>query len=115
MNAQEQHREVNPKEGMIEDFVNREIPLDWQKWSIDRRRDWWAQATHGEIETKPRDMISAIEVWCELYNGSQKDFRQTDTREINNILAKLPNLERVKTSARFGPYGLQRGFTVKNI
>lgn len=109
---QEQHREASPKEGLIADFVAREIPVDWQKWPIDRRRDWWAQATHGEVETTKRDRITAIEIWCELYNGNQKDFRQTDTREINNILAKLPNLTRAKTSFRCGPYGTQRGFYI---
>lgn len=110
---QEMHREASPKEGLIEDFIAREIPVDWQKWPLDRRRDWWAQATHGEIETVKRDRISAIEVWCELYNGSQKDFRQVDTREINNILQKLPNLSRSKSSFRCGPYGTQRGFFIK--
>ena len=110
---QEQHRETSPKEGLIAEFTTREIPLDWQKWPLDRRRDWWAQATHGDVETMPRDRISAIEVWCELYNGNQKDFRQTDTREINNILAKLPNLERANSSFRCGPYGKQRGFVVR--
>ena len=110
---QEMHRETSPKEGMIEDFVAQEIPVDWQKWSIDRRRDWWAQATHGEIETVPRDRISAVEVWCELYNGNQKDFRQIDTREINNILAKIPNLTRAKSNFRCGPYGRQRGYYIE--
>lgn len=110
---QEMHREASPKEGMIEDFIAQEIPTDWQKWSIDRRRDWWAQATHGGIETMQRDRISAVEVWCELYNGNQKDFRQVDTREINNILAKMPNLTRAKSNFRCGPYGRQRGFFIK--
>lgn len=110
---QEMHRETSPKEGMIEDFVAQEIPVDWQKWGIDRRRDWWAQATHGDVETVPRDRISAVEVWCELYNGNQKDFRQIDTREINNILAKMPNLTRSKSNFRCGPYGRQRGFYIE--
>ena len=110
---QEMHREASPKEGMIEDFVAQEIPEDWQKWSIDRRRDWWAQATHGEVKTVKRDRISAVEVWCELYNGNQKDFRQMDTREINNILDKMPNLSRAKSNFRCGPYGRQRGFYIE--
>ena len=111
--AQEAHREASPKEGLIMDFVAREIPLDWQKWTIDRRRDWWAQATHGEVETTPRSTISAIEVWCELYNGNQKDFKQTDTREINSILQKIPGLTRAKTNFLCGPYGKQRGFMIR--
>ena len=110
---QEQHREASPKEGMIIDFVAQEIPADWQKWTIDRRRDWWAQATHGEVETVKRERITAIEIWCELYNGSQKDIKQTDAREINAVLAKIPNLTRAKGPFRCGPYGTQRGFDVE--
>lgn len=112
--VQEAHREISPKEGPIARFVADEIPDDWQKWNIDRRRDWRAGATQGTIQTVPRDRICAIEVWCELYNGNQKDFRQTDAREINNILAKMPGLVRAKSAIQCGPYGAQRGFYVQN-
>ena len=110
---QELHREASPKEGMIADFISREIPTDWQKWTLDRRRDWWAQATHGDVETEKRDRITAIEIWCELFNGHQKDLKPTDAREINAILAKMPRVERSNSSLRCGPYGVQRGFYVK--
>ena len=110
---QERHREANPKEGMIEDFVLKEIPEDWQNWPLARRRDWWAGAAHGEVKTVPRKRISAIEVWCELYNGNQRDCKQTDTREINAILGKLTTLQRANSSFRCGPYGTQRGFILK--
>ncbi len=109
---QEMHREASPKEGLVMDFVAREVPTDWREWSIDRRRDWWAVATHGEVKTGPRDRITAIEIWCELYNGNQRDIKQTDAREINAILAKIPKLRRVKSPFRAGPYGMQRGFEV---
>ena len=110
---QEQHREASPKEGIIEDFVNKEIPVDWAKWTVDRRRDWWANTTHGEVKTVKRDKITAIEVWCEALNKNQSDIKQMDAREINAILAKMPNLSRVKTPFRCGPYGSQRGFNIE--
>lgn len=109
---QESHRDASPKEGIIAEFVNRDIPIDWQQWPLDRRRDWWAVATHGEVETMKRDRITAIEIWCELYNGSQKDIKLTDAREINAILSKMPNLTRLKSPIRCGPYGMQRGFQI---
>jgi len=112
--VQEAHREISPKEGPIARFVEEEIPVDWQKWNIDRRRDWRAGATQGEVQTAPRDRVAAIEIWCELYNGNQKDFRQTDAREINNILAKMPGLVRAKSTIQCGPYGAQRGFYIQN-
>ena len=113
MEMQERHREANPKEGMIEDFVAKEIPEDWQNWPLARRRDWWAGAAHGEVKTVPRKRIAAIEIWCELYNGNQRDCKQTDTREINAILGKLTTLQRANSSFRCGPYGTQRGFILK--
>jgi predicted P-loop ATPase len=107
---QERHREASPKEGLIQDFVTRQVPSDWAKWSIDRRRDFWAQTTHGDIELVDRDRICAIEVWCELFGGNPRDIKNTDTREINAVLRRLSGWTEPKTAIRSGPYPQQRGF-----
>lgn len=65
------------------------------------------------MRTVKRDRITAIEVWCELFGKNQADFKLTDTREINGILAKLPNAERANSAMRCGPYGSQRGFYIR--
>ena len=109
---QEKHREASPKEGMITDFVAKEVPEDWQKWPLDRRRDWWAQTAHGETRTVRRDRISAIEVWCEAFNQNPRDIKQMDSREINAVLARIPGARRADTPFRIGPYGSQRGFVL---
>lgn len=111
---QEEHREVSVREGLIESFVEKRVPVDWQKWPIDRRRDFWCGATRtpdGQaLELVNRDRISAVEVWCELFNGSVKDMKPADTREINAILARLDGWRRSETVIRVGPYSVQRGF-----
>lgn len=111
---QEEHREVSVREGLIEAFVEKQVPADWQKWPIDRRRDFWCGVTHtpdGQtLELVDRDRISAVEVWCELFNGSIKDMKPADTREINAILARLKDWRRSETVIRVGPYSVQRGF-----
>lgn len=109
---QAQHMEADPSEGMIADFISKPVPVDWAKWSLDRRRDWWAGATHGDVMTGPRKTITAIEVWCELYNGSKRDLRKSTTREINAVLASLPDTERASSPLKSAPYGSQRGFYV---
>lgn len=114
---QEEHREVSVREGLILEFADRQVPADWGKWSIDRRRDFWAGQLHAqngnEIELVERDRISAIEVWCELFNGNPKDAKTADTREINAILASMSGWKRYDGPLRFGPYNLQRGFIRK--
>lgn len=114
---QEQHREVSGREGPIQEFVERQVPLDWAKWSPDRRRDFWAGgvrmsdgASQDSIQLVPRDRICAVEIWCELFNGNLRDIKTADTREINAILSNIPGWKHADKSARFGPYNVQRGF-----
>ena len=111
---QEEHREVSVREGIIQAFVEKQVPADWSRWTIDRRRDYWSGATHtpeGEaLELVDRDRITAVEVWCELFNGNVKDMKRTDTREINAVLERMDGWRRSETPVRVGPYNTQRGF-----
>ena len=112
---QEEHREASVREGIILEFMERKVPSDWSRWSIDRRRDYWAGAAHtqeGEtLELVERDRISAVEVWCELFNGNVRDMKTADTREINAVFAAAKGWKRSEKPLRFGPYNVQRGFT----
>ena len=114
--AQEEHREINPKEGLIAEFLSRRVPFDWQKRDLNARRTYWAtewqKAT--EEDTMPRDRICALEVWCECFNNPPGQMRRSDAIELNAILDTLPELIRNKSPQRFGPaYGSQRGYTRK--
>ena len=108
---QEQHRETSPKEGLIYDFMACEVPDNWDKWPLDRRRDYWATNATGDYNLVPRTSICAVEVWCELFMGRQKDISQPDSREINAIIARAPGgWKKPVKSFRCGPYGPQRGY-----
>ena len=107
---QEEHREVGAREGLILDFLSQKVPRDWNSWPLDRRRMFWGGSAGEELELVPRSRICALEVWCELLNGQQKDMRYSDTQEINSVIAAAPGWERTKSGARFGYCGYQRGF-----
>ena len=114
---QEEHREASVREGLIMEFAERQVPADWAKWSLDRRRDFWAGAARTQegatLELVDRDRITAIEVWCELFNGSMRDMKPADTREINAILGMMKGWKRSGKTLRFGPYNVQRGYVRK--
>ncbi|MEW6663044.1 MAG: VapE domain-containing protein [Bacillota bacterium] len=108
---QEAHRETNAKEGIIREFVERRVPVDWEKRTLGERRLYWS----GEFgrdpgETVERDRICAAEVWCECLGGDLKYMKRADTMEINSILAIIPGWKRSNGMYRFGCYGHQRGF-----
>jgi len=107
---QEDHREVSAREGLILDFLERQVPRDWSTWPLDRRRMFWGGNVAGDTELGPRDRVCALEIWCELFDGLKKDMRYADTQEINGIIAAAPGWKRSASALKFGYCGAQRGF-----
>lgn len=111
LQEQESHKESNIKEGLIREFLERPIPLDWDKRTISERRMYWLDGFARESgETFKRTKVCALEIWVECLGGDPKNMKQADTREINSIIENIPGWIRTPNGARFGPYGLQRGF-----
>lgn len=106
---QEAHQESNAKEGVIREFVQRRVPLNWDKRSLAERRLYWAGEFGRESgDTMERDRICALEVWCECLGGELKFMKRNDSIEINSILASINGW--VKYRGRFGWCEQQKGF-----
>ena len=109
---QEKHRESSGKEGIILDFLEREIPSNWETLDLQKRRIFWNGNMRLEdgVELIPREKVCAAEIWVECFGSELKYMKRSDSTEINNILLCLKGWERIKTPRRFGTYGQQRGF-----
>ena len=114
LREQEAHRESNTKEGIIMEFIERPLPVNWNNRSLAERRMYWS-GEFGKNQTEktaPRDKICAAEVWCECFGKDISFMRRTETVEINNILSRTPGWKKDKNGRQFGkPYGFQRGFS----
>lgn len=110
---QEAHRESNAKEGIIHEFVERQVPISWNNRSLIERRMYWSgEFGKTQLETTVRDKICAAEIWCECFNKDISFMRRADTVEINSILEKLTGWEKDKNGRQYGkPYGYQRGYS----
>lgn len=109
--AQEDHREVSPREGIIRDFVERKIPEDWSTWSRVQRQAYWSGGIKGGVKLVDRERVCALEVWVEALNGDVKNMKYLDAKEINSVINEMPGWERAKNPVRLGAeYGKQRGF-----
>ena len=106
----EEHREYSPREGLIREFVERQVPRDWSRWDPPRRAAFWAGSATGELDLVERDRICAQEIWVEALGGDIRYMRYSDSAEINGILEMLPEWERYPKAQRFGCYGAQKGF-----
>ena len=106
---QELYRESNAKEGIIREFIDMEIPMDWDKRTLSQRREYWNNTFEQSTTDKvPRYRICAAEIWCECFSADIKFIKRRDSIEINKVLAKLEGWRRYQ--GRFGIYNQQKGY-----
>ena len=109
--AQEEYREVNDKEGLIAEFLDRPVPANWDSLDLGQRRQYLnGNLQVDEADLVLRDKICALEIWCECMGGDARRMQRRDSVEINNALEMIPGWTRNMTSRRFGYCGKQRGF-----
>jgi len=107
---QENHLEINPLEGSIQDFLDKEIPVNWDAWGVDRRRMFWAGGVQGDIKTVPRDRVCVMEILTEMLYKSAADLAN-DRRQSREIGGILRHLGWIPINAyTVGPYGKQKCF-----
>lgn len=88
---QEEHLDVSPLEGIIQAWLEREVPLDWGKWEIDKRRLYWANGVQGDVPTIPRTCVCIAEVWTEALGKPKEDLikDKRQSHELGGILRHL--------------------------
>lgn len=108
--VQEEHRLRNPWEGIISDFLSKDVPEDWSSWDLNRRQMFWGGNAHYDGALVARERVCAVEIWCEALGKAKGDLKKSDSREINDLLARMPGWESGGTRAAGAPYGKQRIF-----
>lgn len=109
---QERHADHDPMEGQIREFVDRLIPEDWDRWPLDKRLAFWAQAEPDPaIRLVPRQRICSMEIWRELLGQTRQLLKRgsQESRSINAILESLPDWEAAGLLT-CGCHGMQRAY-----
>ena len=114
---QDDHNEVAADEriGVIEAFIRRPIPENWEDMTAKQRRDYFMFGTAGEItalmETMPRKTITAVEVLAECFGQTIDERTRYRTKEINQILRGFHWLRDIGRH-RDTVYGQQRTYEI---
>lgn len=111
---QEEHKESNPKEGIIRAFLDKPVPPNWYSMDEKARYEFYYAGFQAKDESSfiLRNKICAAEVWKECFRKDISFMRRADAIEINGILSCLEGWERQRYPVSYGrEYGSQRGFT----
>ncbi|WP_313758532.1 virulence-associated E family protein [Tissierella sp.] len=115
------HAEDSPKTGLLEEYLDRDYPINWDEMDLYERRTYLDNPdddfdTKASAHTMKKDKTCVMEIWCELFKGDPKSLTPILSREINDILSTLDGWERSKSNLSFGKnYGKQRAFIRKQI
>lgn len=109
--VQENHAEADERVGLIVQYLDTPLPLNWARMSIYDKRSFLAGDDFDyEGEMLRRDRVCAAEVYCEVLGGLQKDMSSHNTRFIHDILRAVPGWIEYETRTVFKGYGNQKGY-----
>lgn len=112
---QEAHTEESPWFGLVQEYLDRKLPADWEEKDLAERRMFLTDDFGEGQGTIIRERVCALEVWCECLGNDAKRFSPMDRREVNDILRNMDGWKPNDTSRsghlRFGKlYGVQRAY-----
>lgn len=119
---QASHTEDDYLEGIIEAFVNTEIPEGWRELDVDTKRQYIQSGNEDVFPKMPddviwelRDRVSPVEVWCECLGNDRSKFPKAEQFRIKSALKNMKNWEPYTQASRgrlkFGTgYDLQKAY-----
>lgn len=110
--AQKEHSETDDRVGLIENYLEKEYPADWDKKGLFERRQWLEDPLSKKGTTK-KQYTCVAEIWCECLGKEKDGMSRYNTREINDILKTLDSWEFVVSTKNFPIYGKQRYYKRK--
>lgn len=114
---QESHSSENALVGIIGEFLEKRIPVDWEKRGIEERMQYFrttnefrdAMKDESDKSLVERTKVCTVEIWCECLQKELGDMQRTDSWSINEVL-RILGWTKHKSTGRFGPYGIQRHY-----
>lgn len=110
--VQKEHTVVDERTGIIELYLDQDIPVTWEKFDHNARMEWlnYGDVLETGVETKKRDCVCIAELFTECLGKRKEDMNTYATKEINALMKTLEGWEYVKKTKRFGSFGPQKYF-----
>lgn len=103
---QVRHSETDERTGIIEAYLERKFPNDWDELDLLARRMFLDDEIGGGKVSK--DVVCVAEIWCECLRKERDSMTRYNTREINDIMRGLENWEPISSTKNFAIYGKQK-------
>lgn len=107
---QREAMEVDEREGIVLEYLDRLLPDNWDDMDIYSRQDYIRSPDDPTLPkgTNFRKTVSNMEIWCECFGKHKEDIRLTDSYAIAAIMRRATGWEKTDKTKRLNIYGKQR-------
>lgn len=109
--------ESDDREGIVAEYLDKLLPLGWEKMDLYQRRTFLGEQAFEKAEqvgTERRERCCVMEIWCECFGKERSNLKKTESYEIETILNKLGNWKKYAGNEsgkmRVAGYGVQKVF-----
>lgn len=108
---QDKHLEKDERVGLVDEYLERLLPTNWDDLDTYARRQWLADDKNtGTVE---RTTVCSLEIWAECLEKDPNSITRRDSYEISRILKSLKDWTPYGGSVRVKNYGKQKIFDKK--
>lgn len=104
--VQETYEEENPRAGIVQEYLERRLPADWDIMDLLARRQWLEGTQEGTV---PRTTVCTMEIWAEALGGNPDRLDRYAGKEIREIMERMQGWRHNGNQRlTIRPYGRQR-------
>lgn len=116
---QETHIIKDDRQGLIEEYLDKLLPKEWDNLSIYERRnfinnnDFESEELNSEAGVL-REKVCILEIWVECFEKNKSDLKRSDSNLIASIMNNMKDWEKSNKAQRFKLYGVQKAYIRKS-
>lgn len=112
--------EADERLGMIKDYLDRLLPLNWDERTLNERILYIHGGDFGQEEegTVQRDKVCISEIWCELFRRDLATIKRHEVDEMHGLIRQIEGWGKYTGNKngklKFSIYGSQRAYVRSN-
>ena len=101
--------EEDPRMAQVVEYLEKPLPVNWDKLDLDTRRMFLEGDTEYDPESLvERETVSNMEIWVECFGKKAADMERKDSDALTALMMKVDGWEKSGRKKRLPLYGQQR-------
>lgn len=105
---QDAHLEKDERLGIVREYLNMEVPADWDDMDVYDKRNWLDDDNKGK--TVVREKVCALEIWAVCLRNDPNKITRTDSFAISRLMKSLREWLPLGRTLKFGGMGYQKAY-----